>query len=91
MRKLVVLTFLSLDGVMQARGGKGEDEDLSGGFDLEGWSIPYFDETVGNEMGKQMGQPFDLLLGKKTYEIFAAYWPQQGDYLKGRRRYINAK
>jgi dihydrofolate reductase len=76
-RRLVVLTFLSMDGVMQAPGGKGEDP--SGGFDLEGWTVPYFDEELGNEMGKQMSQPFDLLLGRKTYEIFASYWPQQGD------------
>jgi dihydrofolate reductase len=77
MRKIVVLTFLSLDGVMQAPGGKGEDP--SGKFDLEGWSVPYFDELVGEEMTEQMGQPFDLLLGRKTYEIFAAYWPKQTD------------
>jgi dihydrofolate reductase len=76
MRKLVVLTFVSLDGVMQAPGGKGEDP--SGGFNLEGWTVPYFDEAMGNEMTKQMGQPFDLLLGRKTYEIFASYWPHQG-------------
>jgi dihydrofolate reductase len=76
-RKLVVLTFVSLDGVMQAPGGKGEDP--SGGFDLEGWTVPLFDEALGDEMGKQMSQPFDLLLGRKTYEIFASYWPQQAD------------
>lgn len=75
MRKLVVLTFVSLDGVMQAPGGKGED--LSGGFDLEGWTVPYFDDEAGEVMSKQLGQPFDLLLGKKTYEIFAGYWPKQ--------------
>lgn len=74
MRKLVVLTFLSLDGVMQAPGGKGEDP--SGGFDLEGWSMAYNDEVFGEEMTKQMSQPFDLLLGHKTYDIFASYWPQ---------------
>ena len=62
---------------MQAPGGKGEDP--SGGFDLEGWSVPHFDEKVGDEMTKQMGQPFDLLLGRKTYDIFATYWPQQGE------------
>lgn len=73
MRKLVALTFLSLDGVMQAPGGEGEDP--SGGFDLEGWSVPYFDEDLGNEMSHQMSEPFDLLLGRKTYEIFAAHWP----------------
>ena len=75
MRKIVVLTFLSLDGVMQAPGGKGEDP--SGGFDLEGWSVPYFDDVVGQAMGEQMGQPFDLLLGRKTFDIFASYWPKQ--------------
>lgn len=77
MRKLVVLTFISLDGVMQAPGGKGEDP--TGNFDLEGWTVPYFDEVVGEEMGKQMSPPLDLLLGRKTYEIFAAYWPNQRD------------
>lgn len=74
MRKLVALTFLSLDGVMQAPGGKGEDP--SDGFDLEGWSVPYFDEALGEEMGKQMAQPFDLLLGRQTYDIFADHWPR---------------
>jgi dihydrofolate reductase len=76
MRKLIVLTFVSLDGIMQAPGGKGEDP--SGGFTLEGWTVPYFDDALGSEMTKQMGQPFDLLLGRKTYDIFATYWPQQG-------------
>lgn len=77
MRKIIVLTFMSLDGVMQAPGGKGKDP--SGNFDLEGWTVPYFDELVGEEMTEQMGQPFDLFLGRKTYEIFAAYWPKQSD------------
>jgi dihydrofolate reductase len=81
MRKLVVLTFLSLDGVMQAPGGKGEDP--SGGFDLEGWLVPYFDEAGGTEMAKQMARPFDLLLGRKTFEIFASYWPQHEDQWPG--------
>ena len=81
MRELVVLTFVSLDGVMQAPGGEGEDP--SGGFDLEGWTVPYFDEVVGNEMSKQMGQPFSLLLGRKTFEIFASYWPQHADEWPG--------
>jgi dihydrofolate reductase len=75
MRKLAVLTFVSLDGVMQAPGGKGEDP--SGGFDLEGWTVPYFDDGVGRAMSQQMRLPFDLLLGRKTYEIFAAFWPHQ--------------
>lgn len=73
MRKLVVLTFVSMDGVMQAPGGQGEDE--SGKFAYGGWVVPYFDETLGAAMGEQMGKPFDLLLGRKTYDIFASYWP----------------
>jgi dihydrofolate reductase len=73
MRKIIVLTFVTLDGVMQAPGGP--EEDPSGGFQYGGWTVPYFDEFLGNEMASQMGRPFDLLLGKKTYEIFAAYWP----------------
>jgi dihydrofolate reductase len=81
MRKLVVLTFVSLDGVMQAPGGKGEDP--SGGFKYEGWTVPYFDDTTGKEMGVQMSKPFDLLLGKKTYEIFAGYWPRHKDVWPG--------
>ena len=86
MRELVVLTFVSLDGVMQAPGGKGEDP--SGGFDLEGWTVPYFDEVVGNEMTEQMGQPFDLLLGRKTYEIFASYWPHHDSPLNQAKKYV---
>lgn len=60
---------------MQAPGGP--EEDTSGGFEYGGWTVPYFDEFSGNMMGKQMGMPFDLLLGRKTYDIFAAYWPKQ--------------
>ena len=77
MRKLVVLTFVSLDGIMQAPGGEGEDP--SGGFNLEGWTVPYFDEGLGKAMDAQMGRPFDRLLGRKTFDIFASYWPHQGD------------
>jgi dihydrofolate reductase len=73
MRKIIVLTFLSLDGVMQGPGGP--TEDTSGNFTLGGWTVPYFDEFLGNVMTEQMGQPFDLLLGRKTFEIFASYWP----------------
>ena len=73
MRRLTVNTFLSLDGIMQAPGGAGEDP--SGGFDLEGWSVTYWDETMGEVIGAAMTPPFDLLLGRKTYEIFAAHWP----------------
>jgi dihydrofolate reductase len=81
MRKIVVLSFISLDGVMQAPGGP--DEDKSSGFKYGGWTFPYFDEVAGEEMGKQMSMPFDLLLGRKTYDIFASYWPKQtGDVAK---------
>jgi dihydrofolate reductase len=77
MRKIIILTFMSLDGVMQAPGGPEEDE--SGKFQYGGWSFPYFDEFLGKVMGEQMGKPFDLLLGRKTYDIFASYWPEQND------------
>lgn len=73
MRKLVVNTFLTLDGVMQAPGGP--EEDLTGGFSHGGWSVNYWDEDMGKLMDGVMGTPFDLVLGRKTYEIFAAYWP----------------
>src|SRR5947209_3647088 len=90
MRKLVILTFVSLDGVVQAPGGKGED--TSDGFNLEGWTLTYFDEVMSDEMGEQMGQLFDLLLGRKTYEIFSAYWPQQenpiGDPINKATKYV---
>lgn len=74
MRKLVVLTFVTLDGVMQAPGGP--EEDSSGGFKHGGWSAPYWDDFMGSVMTEQMKWPFDLLLGRKTYEIFAGYWPK---------------
>ena len=73
MRKLIVLSFITLDGVMQAPGGP--EEDPSGGFKYGGWTVRYFDDFLGNVMGTQMRGPFALLLGRKTYEIFAAYWP----------------
>lgn len=75
MRKIVVLSFISLDGVMQAPGGP--DEDTSDGFKFGGWTVPFFDEFSGSVMGEQMSMPFDLLLGRKTYDIFAGYWPKQ--------------
>lgn len=74
MRKIIVLTFITLDGVMQAPGGP--TEDISGDFKFGGWTVPYFDEFLGNVMGEQMSKPMDLLLGRKTFEIFASYWPQ---------------
>ncbi|VVB62426.1 Uncharacterised protein [uncultured archaeon] len=73
MRKLNVLTFITLDGVMQAPGGP--QEDTTGGFKYGGWVAGYWDDILGVVMGQQMAGPFDLLLGRKTYEIFAAYWP----------------
>jgi dihydrofolate reductase len=77
MRKIVAATFLSLDGVMQAPGGP--EEDTTGGFSHGGWTFHYWDEAMGEVMGKAFGEPFDLLLGRKTYEIFAAHWPYAGD------------
>jgi dihydrofolate reductase len=73
MRRLTVNTFLTLDGVMQAPGGPGEDD--SGGFAHGGWSVHYWDEKMGQVMGEAMDAPFDLVLGRRTYDIFAAYWP----------------
>lgn len=81
MRKIIVLSFISLDGVMQAPGGP--DEDPSGNFKYGGWTVPYFDDFLGAEMGKQMKQPLDLLLGRRTFEIFSAYWPQHEDEWPG--------
>jgi dihydrofolate reductase len=74
MRELIVYTFLTLDGVMQAPGGP--KEDPSGGFEHGGWSAGYWDDQIAAAMGELMSKPFDLVLGRKTYEIFAAYWPQ---------------
>jgi len=73
MRKLLVTTFVSLDGVMQAPGGPGEDDD--GGFAYGGWSVHHWDDTMADAMSRIMGAPFDLLLGRRTYEIFASFWP----------------
>src|SRR6266487_1231258 len=67
----------TLDGVMQAPGGP--EEDPTGGFRYGGWTVPYFDDFLGKTMVEQMSRPFDLLLGRKTYEIFAGYWPYQKD------------
>jgi dihydrofolate reductase len=77
MRKIIVLSFISLDGVMQAPGGP--EEDTSGGFKYGGWTVPYFDDVAAKVMGEQMSKPFNLLLGRKTYDIFAAYWPQHAE------------
>ncbi len=77
MRKIIVLEFISLDGVMQAPGGP--EEDTSGGFKYGGWTVPYSDDFSGKMMGKQMAGEYDLLLGRKTYDIFAGYWPEHAD------------
>jgi dihydrofolate reductase len=94
MRKLMVTTFLTLDGVMQAPGGPEEDE--AGGFAHGGWSVNYWDEAMGEEMGAFMSRPFDLLLGRKTYDIFNAYWPHQkdnptADQLNAARKYVASR
>ena len=73
MRKVIVGTFLSLDGVMQAPGGP--EEDPTGGFRFGGWIVPYQSEETGAAVGGLFDKPFDLLLGRTTYDIFAAYWP----------------
>lgn len=73
MRKIVVAAFVSVDGVMQAPGAP--DEDPSGGFRFGGWLPPHFDDVTGAAMGELFSTPFDLLLGRRTYDIFAAYWP----------------
>jgi dihydrofolate reductase len=85
MRKLIVLSFVTLDGVMQGPGGP--QEDTSGNFTLGGWTVPYFDDFAGKIMAEQMAGPADLLLGRKTFEIFASYWPQHEEEWPG----INSK
>lgn len=80
MRKIIVLSFLTLDGVMQAPGGP--EEDTSNGFEYGGWTAPYADDVSGKVMEKQM-EPADLLLGRKTFEIFAAYWPKHANNWPG--------
>ena len=77
MRKITIQTFKSLDGVMQAPGAPEEDRD--GEFALGGWSQPYWDERMGEVMGESMAEDYDLLLGRTTYDIFAAHWPNAGD------------
>ncbi|HSJ93380.1 MAG TPA: dihydrofolate reductase family protein [Gaiellaceae bacterium] len=77
MRRLLVNTFLTLDGVMQAPGGP--EEDRSGGFDHGGWSVNYWDERMGEVMGEALSRPFALVLGRRTYDIFAAHWPHASE------------
>jgi dihydrofolate reductase len=76
MRKIIAATFISLDGVMQAPGGP--EEDPAGGFEFGGWTFHYWDDVMGAAMGETFAKPFALLLGRKTYDIFAAHWPYEG-------------
>src|SRR5512140_1854385 len=83
MRELVVCTFLTLDGVMQAPGAP--EEDPEGGFTLGGWQATYLDDVTNRAIAAFMDKPFDLLLGRKTYDIFAGYWPDHVDGPIGRK------
>jgi dihydrofolate reductase len=82
MRKLIVSTFLTLDGVMQGPGGPGEDD--SGGFTHGGWSVNYWDEMMGQVMGEATSKPFAMVLGRTTYDIMAAYWPDAPEEAGGK-------
>ena len=77
MRKIIVLEHISLDGIIQAPGGP--EEDTSGGFAYGGWIAPYSDDVLGAVIRRQMNMPFDLLLGRKTYDIWAPYWPHHAE------------
>ena len=81
MRNLIVLEHISIDGVIQAPGGP--EEDTSNGFAYGGWSGPYSDEILGAALGKRMNSPFDLLLGRKTFDIWEQYWPKHADEWPG--------
>lgn len=92
MRKIIVLAFLTIDGVMQGPGGP--TEDPSGNFAYGGWLVPYFDDVLGATMAEQMGKPFDLLLGRKTFEIFASYWPhheEEGAGINQATKYVASR
>ncbi len=93
MRKVVVVTQMTLEGVMQAPGGP--EEDPSGGFEQGGWSVNYWDEALEQAIGEGMARPFDLLLGRKTYEIFAAHWPYDegpvAERLNGATKYVASR
>jgi dihydrofolate reductase len=91
MRKLIVLSFITVDGVIQSPGGP--EEDTSGGFTYGGWQAPYTDEIVNKVLAEQWSEPFDLLLGRKTFEIFASYWPyhaegQPGSGINNATKYV---
>jgi dihydrofolate reductase len=87
MRKIIVTTFLTMDGVLQAPGGP--EEDRTGGFKWGGWQFAYGDEHTNKAIAKIMSTPFDLLLGRRTYEIFAAFWPYQNDVIGEKFNRIN--
>ena len=93
MRKLVAVTQVTLDGVMQAPGGP--EEDPSGGFEYGGWSAPHFDDVLGQAAEEAFKKPFDLLLGRRTYEIFAAHWPYDegtiADRLNSATKYVASR
>lgn len=93
MRDLVVTAFVTLDGVMQAPGGP--EEDPTGGFEYGGWSVSAWDDAMQEVMGKAIEQPADLVLGRKTYEIFAAHWPYDegpmADKLNAARKYVASR
>ena len=91
MRKVLATAFVSLDGVMQAPGGP--EEDPTGGFQFGGWTFNYWDDAIGQVMGGIFSQPYELLLGRKTYEIFNAHWPHAqddpfADALNNVRKYV---
>jgi len=94
MRKLIISTFVTLDGIMQAPGGP--EEDPTGGFKYGGWSVNYWDDMMGQIMAEAMAKPSELLLGRKTYEIFAAHWPYvkddpTADKLNSAKKYVVSK
>src|SRR6185437_14887417 len=82
MRKLIVPAFITLDGVMQAPGGP--EEDASDGFAYGGWSVSYWDDHMNEVMADSMSRPFDLVLGRRTYDIFAGFWPTAPDEAGGK-------
>lgn len=91
MRRISVLTFVTLDGVMQAPGAP--EEDTTGGFKYGGWAAGYWDDDIARLSGQEMAPPFELLLGRRTYEIFAAHWPfikndPMGDTLTTAKKYV---
>ena len=92
MRKIIVLSMITLDGVMQAPGGPKEDQ--SGGFKYGGWTAPYGDEMSGTVVKKELQQHADYLLGRKTFEIWEDYWPEHADFWPGineNKKYIFSK